>query len=77
MEEIKRVAFTHDGKQYEVVVGHDGMQLKAKALLNGKAANRFTSSADVDTAMDLRSAHGLDAIEMIVRLAKESVTNKP
>lgn len=77
MKEIKRVPFTHNGKQYEVVVAHDGMQLKAKAMLNGKPANNFSASADTDTAMDLNLEHGLDAIEEIVRAARESVTNKP
>jgi hypothetical protein len=77
MKEIERVPFSHNGQKYEVVVALDEMRLKAKAMLNGKAANNVTASADIDTAMDLTSEHGADVVEMLVQQAKDSVINKP
>jgi hypothetical protein len=74
---IKRIPFTHQGKSYHVAVTYANGRLEAKAYheKSGMPANNVKASADIDTATDLQTILGLDAVEMIVNEAKKSVTD--
>lgn len=73
MKVIRREAFDHGGKRYEIVVENLGVQLRASALRNGKKVKRAEVLSGLDAATSYDSADGMKAVDVLIGLAQNKL----
>jgi len=76
MKVIKTEKFEFEGEEYEVRIYGAAWNFTVRAYLNGKPANGYTYSVVLPTAIDLKNAHNLDAIQFLVDNAKRDIEQK-
>ena len=74
MDQNTKKSSQRQGTGYKVVFQRDGFRDRARLLLNGEEANRFSFSCDLDDAMDVQSATGLSLSEYLTKRAMADVS---
>jgi hypothetical protein len=73
MKVIRREAFDHGGKRYEIVVENLGVQLRATAMRNGKKVKRAEVLSGLEAATSYDSADGMKAVDVLIGLTQSKV----
>ena len=73
MKVIRREAFDHGGKRYEIVVENLGMELRATATRNGKKVKHAEVLSGLEAATAYDSANGMKAVDVLIGLAQSKV----
>jgi len=76
MEIIKKIPFEFENNDYQIRIYSNAWDFEVKAFLNDKPANGYSYRVSLPTAIDLRMALELDAIQMLVEDAKRDVVEK-
>ena len=76
MNLIKTDTFEFEGKEYEIRIHGSAWDFTVRAYLNGKPANGYSYSISLPTEIDLKSAHNLDAVQILVGYAKRDIKQK-
>jgi len=73
MSYSRSIPFSHDELDYEVRVSISGNVVVIRAYLDGQPANGFAYEVGLDRAYDIAQLTGIDAIESLVRTARDDV----
>jgi len=73
---VERHPFEAHGKTYEVRITLDGADLCVRAYQSGRPANGYSYHVDLETGHDFKLLKGKDAVNELVRMAKEDVIQK-
>ncbi len=76
MKLLHKELFEFERKSYEVRIYSEGWKFTIRIYLDGNPVNGYKYSVDLPTAFDLHQIHNIDAIQKLVKLAKEDVQNK-
>jgi len=76
MQEIKSIPFRFEDKEYEIRVFSDGTTFQVQAFRQGKRANGYAYTVDYMTSASLRQNLGMDAVEHLIRIAKNDIKEK-
>lgn len=73
---IKEVKFDHNRQEYCIRVETDSDSVRIRSYLGSRPVNRFTYSVTWETAMNSKDILGLSAIETLIELAMNDVTQE-
>ncbi len=76
MEIQKIVPFKFEDKEYQIKVFSNAWDFEVKAFLNDKPVNGYSYCVSLPTAIDLRKAWELDAIQILIENAKRDIKEK-
>lgn len=76
MKIIRREAFEHRGKRYEIVVENAGAQLRARALRNGKQIKNLEVLSQLNASTSYDTSDGMKSVDQLIGLAQTRIRDR-
>lgn len=77
MNILKKIPFTHNGKDYDIVVFSDSNTITVKAYFNnGEAANGFSHSINFQVAFDMKRTKGWEPMDILIEDTKRDIVEE-
>ena len=76
MRLIRRETFEYQGKRYEILVEHEGSQLKATAMRNGKLVKDSAVTSGLEATGGYDSTVGMESVDVLIGVAQERVRKR-